>query len=468
MLSRLAIAAGMASMLLAGTAHAQSTLSEALAAAYANNPSLQSARAQLRATDEGVPAALAGWRPQVTLSGSAGVAGGKNDTYQAPTAFSRGRWTGSSADRALSAASLSVTQPLYRGGRTKAATHRAENQVLASRAQLLASEQQVFTDTIQAYVSVIQDEQILQLDIANETVLAKQLQSTNDRFRVGELTRTDVAQAEAALASASATRQTAEGTMQSARATYEQLVGVPPGKLKEPQPLRTPVASLEEAKSTAGHNNPNVVAALFAVSAAKDAFDVAYSQLMPQLSLQGTASRTENQLQTGSIQTGGQVLLSLSVPIYQGGSEYAAIRQARQQVIQSQKQLEEQRRTAVQQATAAWEQLQAARAAVVSDRAAIRAAQIALEGIERQALVGSATTLDVLTSQQTLLTAQTTLVQTLAQLIIASYQVAAAVGRLNARDLDLKVPLYDEKAYYNAVKNLWIGTGDYATEQPGR
>ncbi len=475
MVFRSAFAAATVFALLSGTALAQpKTLQEALAAAYTNNPTLQSARAQLRATDENVPAALSGWHPQVSLTGSAGIAAGKNDTiskgaHLVGNSVVNGKFsTGASSNRDESAVSLSVTQPLYRGGKTRASTNRAENQVLATRAQLLATEQTVFTDTVTAYVNVIQDEQILALDISNEQVLSKQLQSTNDRFRVGELTRTDVAQAEAALAGATATRQTAEGTLQSARASYEQLVGEKPGKLKEPQPLQTPVKTLEEAKAQAAQNNPNVVAALYSDSVARDAFDVAYSALMPTLNLQGSVFRNENQVQTGLIQTGGSVLANLTVPIYQGGSEYAAIRQARQQEIQARKQLDEQRRTAVQQATTAWEQLTSARAAIASHRAEIRANQIALEGVEREALVGSRTTLDVLNAEQALLNSQTLLVQSLAQLVIASYTVSAAAGRLNARDLNLQVPLYDEKAYYNAVKNLWIGTGDYATDQPGR
>jgi outer membrane protein len=465
-----ALAAALVFGLVGGAAQAQPrTLQQALAAAYSNNPTLQASRAQLRATDENVPNALSGWRPQVTFTGTAGIAAGKNDTVLKPSAANGNtKLVGSSADRGVTSAGLTVTQPLYRGGKTRASTNRAENQVMATRAQLLATEQQVFSDTVSAYVNVIQDEQILQLDISNEQVLTKQLQSTNDRFRVGELTRTDVAQAEAALASASATRQTAEGTLQSARATYEQLVGERPGKLLEPQPLQTPVKTLEEAKMMASQNNPNVVAALFNDAAARDAFDVAYSALMPNLSLQGQVFRNENQIQTGLIQTGGQLLASLSVPIYQGGSEYAAIRQARQQELQSRRQLDEQRRAAVQLATSSWEQLVSARAAIASDRAAIRANQIALEGVEREALVGSRTTLDVLTAEQTLLNSQTALVQALAQLVNASYQVASASGRLTARNLNLQVPLYDEKAYYNAVKNLWVGTGDYAVDQPGR
>lgn len=467
MLFRTALAAATALTLLAGTAHAQPvTLQEALAAAYSNNPTLQAARAQLRATDENVPAALSGWRPQVTMSAQGGPA--QIDDTSVAHFGSFKQVTRSKASRTEGIMNATVSQPLYRGGKTKAATNKAENQVLSARAQLLASEQQVLGDTVAAYVNVIQDEQILQLDISNEQVLAKQLQSTNDRYRVGELTRTDVAQAEAALASASATRETAEGTLQSARATYEHLVGERPGKLKEPQPLQLPVKTLADAIAEAGHNNPNVVAALFADAAAKDAFDLAYAALMPTLSLQGAINRGSNQTSPDVTSSTRSLLLNLTVPVFQGGSEYAAIRQARQSEIQARKQLEDQRRTAVEQATSAWEQLTSARAAISSDQAAIRANQIALEGVEREALVGSRTTLDVLNAEQALLQSRTALVQALAQLVNASYTVASAVGRLTARDLNLQVPLYDEKAYYNAVKDLWIGTGDYATDQPGR
>ena len=477
MLTRYAPVAGLAVLIASGAsgsgvAYAQThararTIQEALALAYANNPTLQASRAQLRATDENVSGAMSGWRPQLTFTGQAGLAAGKTKNINKDI-FGNVSKTDSSADRDLTSASLGLTQPIYSGGKNKAQSSRAENQVLSTRAQLMATEQQVFTDTIGAYVNVIQDVQLLQLDISNEQLLTRQLQATNDRFRVGELTRTDVAQSEAALASATATRQTAEGTLESARASYEQQVGEPPGKLIEPQPLRSPVRSLEEAKLLSRRNNPNVVAALFADSAAKDAFDAAYAALLPTLSLQAQAFRTENQIQNGIIGTGGQVVANLSVPIYQGGTEYAAIRQARQQEQQARKQLEEQRRTAVQQATSAWEQVASARAAIMSDRAAVRANQISVEGVERQALVGSATTLDVLTAVQNLLNSETALVQALAQLVNASYQVAAASGRLTARDLNLQVPFYDEKAYYNAVRNLWIGTGDYATDQPGR
>lgn len=444
------------------------TLQQALAATYATSPTLQAARANLRATDENVPAALAGWRPQVVLSGSAGIDGAKVTSISKNPFTNERTRSGSSLDRSQTDASLTVTQPLYRGGRTKASTSKAVNGVMATRAQLIATEQQVFTNVIQAYVGVISNAQVLQLDINNEQVLSRQLQATNDRFRVGEITRTDVAQAEAALAGSTATRQSAEGTLQTSRATYQQLVGEIPDNLTEPQPLRLPTRTEQDASRLAANNNPNVVAALFNDASAKDNFDLAYSQLMPNLSLQASVFRDENQVQPGLIGQGGQVLANLSIPIYQGGSEYAAIRQARQQEQQARKQLEDARRTAVQQAVSSWETYVAQKATIASNRAAIRSNEIALEGVQREAIVGSRTTLDVLNAEQLLLNSRVTLVQSLANYVIASYGVAAAVGRLTASDLNLSVPLYDVNAYYRAVKDRWIGTGDLATDQPGR
>lgn len=442
------------------------TLQSALALTYANNPQLQGARANLRATDEGVPAALSGWRPTVVVSGTAGKIGSKTTTLS--NEFGVSSRNGSSGDRFQTLVGLTVTQPLYTGGKTPASTHKAVNTVMSTRAQLISSEQQVFSDTVSAYVDVIARTQVLQLDINNEQVLTRQLQATNDRFRVGEITRTDVAQAEAALSAATATRQTAEGDLQTARSQFQRVVGELPERLIEPQPLKLPVKTEQEVTALAGANNPNVVSALFSFAAAKDNFDVQYSALMPNLSLQGSVFRDENQQLPNTISTGGQILANLTIPIYQGGAEYAAIRQARQQALQARNNLDDARRVAVQQATQAWETYQAAKATIESNRSAIRSNQIALEGVQREAVVGSRTTLDVLNAEQTLLNSRVTLVQTLANFVVASYTVASAVGRLTARDLNLGVPLYDETAYYNAVKDRWIGTGDFATNQPGR
>jgi outer membrane protein len=443
--------------------NAPHTLVEALAAAYANDPQLLAERAKLRATDEGVPTALAGWRPTVVLSGSAGYAAGVTREELG------GVWSKLQESRTEAAAGVTVTQPLYNGGKTRAATNAAENKVMAERARLISQEQTTLTNVVNAYVGVIQAQETLQLDVSNEQVLGKQLQATNDRFRVGEITRTDVAQAEAALASATATRETAEGNLATARATYQRAVGyLPPGNLVPPQPLALPTKTEQEAVAFASANNPLVVAALFDDAAAKDAVDVAFAALLPQVNLQGTAQSNFNTQQADYQSNAYAVTANLSVPLYQGGSEYAAVRQARQAQQQTRKVVDDARRAAAQSTIQAWETLIAARASVDSTRAAITANRIALDGVEREAIVGSRTTLDVLNAQQALLNSEVTLVQNLASLVNASYGVAQALGRLTARDLALPVPLYDETAYYAAVRNRWAGTGDFATDQPGR
>jgi outer membrane protein len=449
------------------------TLQEALALAYTYNTTLTAARAGLRATDENVPAALAGWHPTLVFAGVAGYATGHtNPVPGATVAGGDGSFpnpvAGAREERREYQATLTLTQSIYRGGRTKAQTNQAINRVYAARAALLATEEQVLAQTVSAFVGVISSEQVLELDRSDEQVLTKQLQATNDRFTVGEITRTDVAQAEAALAQATATRQTAEGQLQTARATFQQVVGVLPGKLVEPQPLKLPTRTEEQARLLAARNNPNVVSALFTDAEAKDTFDLAYSQLMPNVNVQGSAFYIHDVQQPFLRSQGGSVLANVTIPIYQGGSEYAAIRQARQQEQQTARQVDDARRTAVQQAVSAWETYVASKATIASDQAAIKANEIALEGIEREALVGSRTTLDVLNAQETLLQSRVALVQTLTNFITASYTVAQAVGRLTARDLSLPVELYDDTAYYNAVKNLWIGSGDFATNQPGR
>ena len=441
------------------------TLAEALAATYANQPALQAERAKLRSTDENVPQALAGWRPTVVMAGTAGYGDGFSRIYSR----SSGTFLNAQTDRLIGTAQATLSQPIYNGGKTQANINRAKNQVIAERANLIAQEQTSFINVVNAYVGVIQAQQLLALNVNNEQVLAKQLQATNDRFRVGEITRTDVAQAQAALAQATSQRQVAEGNLQTARGTYQQVVGyLPPGDLVEPQPLALPTKTEQDATVLAANNNPVVVAALFNDAAAKDAVDVAFSQLLPQVSFQGQIFQSNNSAARSTQTNGYQAVGQLSVPVYQGGAEYSAVRQAKQSEQQTSKQVDDARRTAVQNTVQAWETLAAQKASADSNREAIRANQIALEGVEREAIVGSRTTLDVLNAQQALLNSQVTLVQNLAQLVTASYQVASAIGRLTARDLHLPVPLYDETAYYNAVKDKWAGLGDYATDQPGR
>ncbi|WP_158744343.1 TolC family outer membrane protein [Acidisphaera sp. L21] len=450
---------GMAWFATAASAQTQPhTLQEALAAAYSTNPTLLAARAALRAVDEGVPQALSGWRPQIVVSASYG--GGAGTLQQSGPKVQTAR-------ESLSG-QATLSQPIYNGGKTEAQTHSAENRVLSQRGRLIATEQLVFTNVITDYVNVIQTEQLLQLDLNNEQVLNRQLQATNDRFRVGEITRTDVAQAEAALAGARATRQTAEGNVQTARAAFQRDVGFLPSNLVVPQPLALPIKTAAEASRIAAANNPTLIYTMFDAAASKDAVDVAYSAILPTLSAQASAFRQDNTTFNNSRTIGAQALLNLSVPIYQGGAEYSGVRQARQTEQQSRKTVDDTRRQVIQSALSSWETLVAARSTIESTRSAIRANEIALEGTQREAIVGSRTTLDVLNAEQALLQSRVTLVQNLASLVTSSYNVAAALGRLTARDLNLNVPLYDDTAYYKAVHDRLFGTGDYALSQPGR
>jgi len=425
------------------------TLQEALALAYANNPTLQAARAQLRAVDENVPQALAGWRPTVQVTGALGQTTASTVGAVQPGNGTQTRQPWRSRDPASYQAG--VSQPLYRGGRTVAATRRAENQVLAQRARLFNTEQQVLTETVAAYVAVIRDQEEVRLNTNNEQVLTRQLQATNERFRVGEITRTDVAQAESRLAGSRASRADAEGRLQSSRATFT-----------------PPVANARAAGELASQNNPNVVAALFDEAAARDQVDVQFAALLPQVSLNAATFRNDNQQTDGLRQNGTSVTANLTVPLYQGGAEHAAVRQARQQAQQARQIVEDQRRVATQQATQAFETLMAARAQVESVRAQIRAAEIALDGVQREAVVGSRTTLDVLNAEQELLNARVSLVRALANVITASHSVASAVGRLTARDLNLPVQLYDMEAYYREVRNRWAGWSDPTEAAPRR
>ena len=465
-------------------ASAQS-LQDALATAYANNPTLLAARAQLRTVDEGVPQALAGWRPTVVVNGSTGAADQRtrsqaqvfrNDNsnyFRDPSTNIISRETGFTGpanfisttqrqERTFATGNITMTQPIYRGGRTVASVRQSENRVLAQRARLYTVEQGVMLDTSNSYISVIRTQEEVRLNVNNEQVLTRQLQATNERFRVGEITRTDVAQAESRLAGARATRAQAEGQLEISRATFQRLVGQAPQRLIAPQPLQPPVRTAQQAQEQAANNNPAVVATLFDEAASRDAIDVQLAALMPQVSVTSQAFRNDNAAVPHSRVNGGQVTANLSVPLYQGGAEYSQVRQARQEAQRQRSLVADARAVAVQQAVSAWETLRSTRAQVESVRAQIRAQEIALDGVQREAIVGSRTTLDVLNAEQELLNARVTLVRALADNINASYSVASAVGRLTAQDLGLPVEFYDMRAYYNAVRDRWVGLGDFA------
>ncbi len=442
---------GCAAMLAGGSALAAPVdLQDALVEAYDSNPTLQAERANLRATDEGVPQALSGWRPTVTLSGSYGKDNG-NETISQPFVFS------SATNRSPLTGTATLTQPIFSGGATRAAVHKAKNSVFAERAKLIATEEQVFGQAISDYVTVIEDRQLLSLNQNNEQVLGEQLKATQDRFRVGELTQTDVAQAQAALEGAKAQVATAIGNLAAAKAAYEHDIGsAPPDDLIPPAQLALHVNNVDEVSAYASKNNATVVSAQFTLAAAHDNVDATFAALLPQVSGVLTANRTQNQSYGIPLTNDTSAVIQLQVPLYQGGAEYSKVRQAKEQVQQAEQSLIDARMAAVASAVQAYETLIANEAAADSDRAQIKANAIALSGVEREALIGTRTTLDVLNAEQALLQSRTSLVQNLAQAVASSYGVASAMGQLTARDLSLNVTLYDETAYYDSVDTkLW-------------
>jgi TolC family type I secretion outer membrane protein len=444
-------------LLSVGAPASAQTLTEAFAYTYNNNPQILAQRALLRATDEQVPQALSNWRPTVTFTGQAGETRANFVTPGAPNQYS------TFVTRSID---LQVVQPVYRGGRTEAQTRQAINTVSATRAQTLATETTVFQSVAQAYLDVVRDQTLVEVNRSNESVLKRQLEATQDRFRVGEVTRTDVAQAESSLAQATATRISSEGTLEVSRANYARAVGHPPGRLILPRERPALPVSRDEAISLAANNNPNIIAANFSELAARDNIDVVRGQLLPQISIIGDLNRSTSPSVTlrNARTDAASVVARLTMPLYEGGAIYSQTRQAEQTVGQRRSQVDDARRAAVQAATQSWETLISARASIASFAAAVRAAQIALEGIQQEALVGSRTVLDVLISQQQLFTTQSQLVVAQHDAALAEFNLAAAIGRLIAPEMRLPVQLYDMERHYKAVKDKWYGFGGGLSE----
>ena len=441
--------AGLTLALLAAPAAAE-TLTNALAYAYYNNPQLLAQRALLRATDENVPQARSNWRPTVNFAGQSGYNVNEFQHKDVRNQYSHLRpWS----------LDLHVVQNVYRGGRTVAQTRQAINTVEATRAQTLAVESTVFQAVAQAYLDVVRDQTLVQVDRNNETVLRQQLAATEARFRVGEVTRTDVAQSESSLAQATATRIAAEGQLEVSRAEYTRAVGHPPGRLVFPRDVSALPATRREALSLAAHNNFSVISANFTELAARDNVDLVRGQLLPQISVVGdlTHGFDQSTILTNTTSTEATITAQMTMPLYEGGAIYSQTRQAEQVVGQRLSQVDDARRAAVQSATDNWETLRSARASIASFQAAVKAAQIALAGVQQEALVGTATTLDVLVQNQQLFTVESQLVIAQHDAALAEFNLAAAIGRLIASDLKLPVKLYDMDRHYKEVKDKWIG-----------
>jgi outer membrane protein len=437
------------------------TLTQALADTYNTNPQLLAQRALLRATDEQVPQALANWRPTVSFTGQVGMT---TSSLEAPPTAAElaARANNSRRTHAITRPDVlqfQATQQIYSGGRTVAQTSQAINLVESARAQTLAVETTVFQAVAMAYLDVVRDQALLQVNQNNVAVLRKQLEATQDRFRVGEVTRTDVAQAEASLAQAVGQLVTAQGNLEISRAEYVRAVGHSPGTLMLPRERPALPATQEEAASLAANNNFNVISAIFAELAARDNIDFVRGQLLPQISVVGNLTRSYDQSVNfkGILTNSASIIAQMTMPLYEGGAIYSQTRQAQQTVGQRRSQVDDARRAAVQLATQSWSVLQAARASISSFASAVRAAQIALEGTQQEALVGTRTVLDVLIQNQTLLTTQSQLVTAEHDAALAEFNVAAATGRLIAPELKLPVKLYDMERHYKEVKDKWIG-----------
>ncbi|MEZ5936191.1 MAG: TolC family outer membrane protein [Alphaproteobacteria bacterium] len=445
----LALAAGLA-VAAPQSGRAQS-LDEALISAYLNNPEIEAQRAALRATDEFVPQALSGWRPTLQITSSA-------DISDIKSAAGKGR-----VDTTSNA--LSIDQNIYEGGATVANTRRAERLVRVERARLATVEQDVLLRAATAYTGLLTDLAVLELAVQNENRLRRQLRAARDRFEVGEVTRTDVAQAEARVAGAISERVRASGAIEASRAAFRNVVNLEPESLIPPAPLKNLPASETEAHQLAESLNPNILAAQFNLAAAREDVGVAESALYPRLSVNGELNYTDEPSLSVPWQRVASIGATLAVPLYQGGGEYAQVRQSKQTVQQRQADLDAVYRAVREEVTSAWQALVTARSSIESITEQVRAAEIALDGSRQEALVGQRTTLDVLDQENDLFQAEVDLVSAQRDEIVASYRLKAAVGALRPDGINLPVEPYDVEANYKNVRSRWFGLGNDLSDE---
>jgi outer membrane protein len=433
------------------------TLESALARAYGNNPSLNAQRANTRATDENVAQAKAGYRPRVT--GTADI----NVTY---SEVERGG-TISESTTSSRGAGVTINQNLFNGFRTRNSVRGAESGVLSSRETLRSTEQDTLFDAATVYMDVLRDTALLNLERNNVEVLEEQLRQTQDRFNVGEVTRTDVAQAEAALARAQARVSQAEANLRASIGFYRQVVGVEPRSLAPGRPLdRLVPRSIEAALRLGQEEHPALKAALHAVDVAELQVRVTEGELYPTLDVRGSLERRQDRVlsadppaaqPSGTDASRASVVAELVVPIYEGGQVYSRVRQAKETAGQRRLEADSIRDQVRADVVFRWGQYEAARAQIVAGQAEVEAAETALAGVREEARVGQRTTLDVLNAQQTLLNARVNLITAQRDRVVASYAVVRATGRLNSRYLALRVQHYSPKLHFDQVKDLWGG-----------
>ena len=434
---------------LPASAEAES-LDDALAKAYATNPEINAQRAALRATDEQVPLAKSGQRPQLNALGSAGLEATSVDN--GPQSVSRPLSLG-----------VQARQNVFSGFRNRNAVRQAETGVLGGRATLDAVTQNVLFDTVQAYADVLQAGAIL--DVRRDSVgfFQQQLQASQDRFSVGEVTRTDVAQAQAGLNRGQANQSLAEGNLATARAIYARLVGEMPRDLQPIRPLgRELPSSLDAAIAISREEHPQVRAASFQSDTAQLQVKIAEADLYPTISVDGSATRTFPGIEGGSqlnpnVRDNVRIQAQLNMPLYSGGRTSAQIRQSKETLGQRLIELDLTRVQVESLVISAFAALQTSAFAVEAGRAEVAAAQSAVDGVVEEARVGQRTTLDVLEAQENVNAARIRLIQSERDQLVSSYQLLSAIGRLTPDGLGLQVRRYEPEVHYNKTRDRWFG-----------
>lgn len=439
------------------TAALADTIEAALVRAYQNNPQLNAQRASVRSTDENVPQALSGYRPRVAVTGSAGYQFTESITTAGgtPERLVRTGIRGANSPRSIGA---TATQTLFNGQQTANRTRAAEAQVSGAREALRVLEQTVLLQAATIYMDYLRDSAIVEVQKSNVRVLEQTLKQTKDRFNVGEVTRTDVAQSEAQLAAGKTQLLTAEANLTTTRSNFRRIIGNEPAALAPGSPVdRFLPATLPSAVGLGLTQNPNVTAAMFGIDVSYLQVRVNEGALLPTVTLQASVQQSYEQTMTIQRSFGASVVGQLSVPVYQGGAEYALIRQSKETLAQQRLNLEQVRDQTRANVVTAWGQLVAGKAQVQSAQAQVSASEIALNGVREEAKAGQRTTLDVLNAQQALVNARVALVTAQHDRVVASYSVLDKVGRLSPIVLNLPTTVYDPSVHYHQVRDSWFG-----------
>jgi outer membrane protein len=447
------IAAAILLLQMAATSARADTMEAALTRAYQSNPQLNAQRASVRATDENVPRALSGYRPKVAVTASAGG----QYSNQLVTSSTTGQKV-EEGPQGPHAVGLTATQTLFNGNQTANKTRAAESQVFGAREALRLLEQSVLLAAATVYMDYLRDAAILEVQRSNTRVLEQTLKQTRDRYSVGLVTPTDVAQSEAQLAAGQTQELAAEATLNTTRANFRRIIGNEPSQLAPGSPVdRFFPATLGDAVNIALVENPNVTSAMYGIDVSFLNVKISEGALFPTVSVQATVQKTWQQTITQISQFAASAIAQVTVPIYQGGAEYSLIRQSKETLAQQRLTLEQIRDQARADLVSAWGQLLASKSQVTSSQSQVDASEIALEGVRKEASVGQRTTLDILNQQQALVNARLALVTAQHDRVVASYTVLSTIGRLSPQVLRLPTPLHDPSVHYFQVRDSWAG-----------